>query len=135
MRRAGMVCDTVQLFVRDNELVSYERQTRLALPNRTVLCLLDASFSLFKSNHSSQKPIRALGVRACGLSYDDCDQISISQDADDISKHELIDSTADGIREKFGRASLKRGILLTSGILGNISLDEDKCAFKSIGGA
>ena len=117
LRRLNMVSSTVQLYVRDYELNSYERQQKLASPNRTASALFESSFALFKANHTSGKPIRSLGVRATDLSYDSVQQLSILKAHDDAEKYERIESVTDGIRERFGSAALKRGVMLTSNVL------------------
>lgn len=117
LRRLDMVCSTVQLYVRDFELNSYERQQKLSFPNRTASALFESSFALFKTNHTSGKPIRSLGVRATDLSYDSVQQLSISKTLDNVEKYEKIESVTDEIREKFGTAALKRGVMLTSNVL------------------
>lgn len=117
LRRLDMVCSTVQLYVRDFELNSYERQQKLEFPNRTASALFESSFALLKANHISGKPIRSLGVRATDLSYDSVQQLSISKAHDDVERNERIESVTDGIREKFGTSALKRGVMLTSNVL------------------
>lgn len=120
LRRLDMVCSTVQIYVRDFELYSYERQQKLSLPNRTASAIFESAFDLFKANHTSGKPIRSLGVRATDLSYDSVQQLSISKIHDDLEKYERIEAVTDGIREKFGITALKRGVMLTSNVLDGV---------------
>ncbi len=130
MRRHGFICDTVQLFVRDFELNSYERQTKLQTPNRTATCLFDAAFELYKANHRKGKPIRALGIKAANLMNENEGQITISESSDKFEKHERIEKITDEIRSQFGKASLKRGIMLTDNVMSDISLEKNKNSFS-----
>ncbi|MBE6576630.1 MAG: DNA polymerase IV [Ruminococcaceae bacterium] len=132
LRKLNFVCSTVQIYVRDRELNSYERQTKMPLPCRTVQALFKEAFGLYRANHISGKPVRSLGVRATNLTDDNCFQMCISPSAYNAEKQEHLDSTADYIREHFGKGSLKRGIMLYESILSGIDVQEEKCSFSKI---
>ncbi len=132
MRKRGYICDTVQIFVRDENLNSYERQAKLDTPNRTVACLFEVAFELYKSHHLSGKPIRALGIKATNISKGVVGQISIDDISDKFDRYEKIESTTDSIRSQFGKASLKRGVMLTENVMSDISLDKNKNSFTKI---
>lgn len=89
------MCDTVQIGVRDNELHSYERQGKLAYPNRPAPALFEKSFELYKWNHLSGKPVRFLSVRACQLSVREHEQPSLLPDVAAIQKQEELESTVE----------------------------------------
>ncbi len=130
MRKHGFVCDTVQLFVKDFELNSYERQAKLEAPNRTVACLFDVALELYRANHRKGKPIRALGIKAANISADNEGQITIASNTDKFERYEKIESITDSIRTQFGKASIKRGVMLTDNVMSNMSLDENKNSFN-----
>lgn len=125
MREYGFVCDTVQLGVRDNELQSYERQGKLSYPNRTAKALFEKAFELYKRNHLSGKPVRSLSVRACRLSLNENEQLSLLPDVAAIQKQEELESAVDALRGRFGHFAVRRGLLLTDRQLSNLNPKDD----------
>ena len=130
MRRLGARCHTVQLHVRDSELHSYDRQIKLDAPDRTVDSIFKAVYALYLSNANEMR-VRSLGVCGCDLVYDDEAQLMITADSERVCKLEQIDTIADSIRQKYGRAALTRGILLTPSVMSGIDIHEDKSSFKT----
>lgn len=127
MRRLNYVCNTVQIFVRDNQLNSYERQASLDVPDRTAACFVDVAYRLYKANHPKGRPIRALGVRAANICNKGEGQLNINDslyDNEQFEKREKIESITDDIRSQFGKASLKRGIMLTSNIMSDLDMNK-----------
>ncbi len=129
MRKAELLCNTVQLYVRDFEFLSYERQARLEIPNRTVACLFHESYELFKINHISGKPVRALGLRACNLCSDNEEQMTIFKQSNIIYRHESADMTADCIRNKFGKNAIQRGLILASDVISVTQISDERLSF------
>ena len=125
MREYDFVCDTVQLGVRDNELQSYERQGKLPYPNRTAKALFEKAFELYKRNHLSGKPVRSLSVRACRLSVQENEQLSLLPDVAAIQKQEELESAVDALRNRFGHFSVQRGLLLTDLQLSSLNPKDD----------
>lgn len=125
MREYSFVCDTVQLGVRDNELQSYERQGKLSYPNRTAKALFEKAFELYKRNHLSGKPVRSLSVRACRLSLNENEQLSLLPDVASIQKQEELESAVDALRGRFGPFAVRRGLLLTDRQLSNLNPKDD----------
>ncbi len=130
LRRLNFVCNTVQIYVRDRELNSYERQSKMPVPSRTVRGLFKEAFGLYQAHHVSGKPIRSLGVRATNLSTDSSCQLCIDQFASMAEKQEHLDSAADHIREQFGRSAITRGIMLNETILSGVDIRDEKCSFS-----
>ena len=125
MREYGFVCNTVQIGVRDNELHSYERQGKLYYPNRTAKSLLEKSFELYKRNHTSGKPVRSLSVRACNLSLNENEQISLLPEISGIQRQETLESAVDDIRNRFGHFAIQNGLLLSDRQLSSLNPKED----------
>ena len=119
MREYNFICSTVQLGVRDNELHSYERQGKLPYPNRTSKSLFDKAFELYKQ-HATDKPVRSLSVRACGLSLNEHEQLSFLPEISQIQRQEDLEYTVDIIRSRFGHYSVGRGIMLADKGLSDI---------------
>lgn len=126
MRKYGFVCSTVQLHIRDCELYTYERQGKLAYPNRTAKALFEKSFELYKKHHRSGKPIRSLSVRACDLSVPESEQMSLLPDIASIQKREEIESTEDALRTKYGQHALRRGIFMKDTALSGSNQADDR---------
>lgn len=125
MREYGFVCRTVQIGVRDNELHHYERQGKLFYPNRTSKSIFEKSYELFKQNHTSGKPVRSLSVRACNLSLNEYEQLSLLPEISAIQKQEMAEHAVDSIRNRFGHFSVQRGIWLTDKQLSSLNPKED----------
>ena len=110
LKEKGYLCSTVQVYIRDNGLLSFERQKKLVAPVNGTLDLFEAAYVLVKEN-MPENPIRSLGVRACGLSaMDDCVQLSIFPDEIKAIKRRDIDDAIGKIRRRYGYDYIKRGI-------------------------
>lgn len=129
LRRLGLVCETVQLHVRDSNLRSFERQQRLPFPNRTASSLFQAAFSLYMDNHIIDTPTRSIGVRALNLSCDTERQLAVSDTLPDIQRKERLDTATDAIRKQFGKTALFRGVMLSDSELTKNAIDEESTSF------
>ncbi len=118
MRREGVVCSTVQLSVRYKSLRSLERQIKLDYPNRTARSLYNAAWRLIRRHNLLDEPIRSLGIRGTDLTRSGCEQLSFLPEIMDIQRAERLESTVDRLREKYGSPILRRGIMMTDGVLG-----------------
>jgi hypothetical protein len=67
LRDHGFKCKTVQIYVRDNELDSFERQAKLQNPSQVSNDLLGMVMKLFEGNYAWKKPIRSVGMRGADL--------------------------------------------------------------------
>lgn len=112
LRDAGYICNTVQVSIRDKNLLSFERQAKIGIPCADSGEIFKTAFMLVMRNLPSE-PIRTLGVRACQLSREDIRQLSVFEEVWYAEKHEQAEDAIDAIRERFGVNSVKRGILLT----------------------
>ena len=117
MRCEGVVCRTVQIYVRYKDLHSLERQMTLEYPNRTVRSLYESSRCLMKKHDLIKGPIRSLGVRGCELIRNFEEQLSFLPEISRIQRAEDIDNTVDCLRRKYGEGAIVRGIMLTDKLL------------------
>lgn len=117
LREQKLVCRGVCVGIRDSELYSYERQAPLRSPERTSSALFEKAFELVKRHRPIGHGIRSLSVRAIGLTDDTREQISLFPEFDLPSEREGLEQTIDSLREKFGPAVLKRGIMLADAAL------------------
>lgn len=113
MREQGFICNTVQLTIRDNDLYSFSRQRKLSIPCRTADALFESAYYLYQKHHSIGKPIRSLGVRACGLEQPQVEQLSLLPEIAAIQRRERLETAIDAIRQKYGHFSVQRSIMLT----------------------
>ena len=67
LRKHKLKAGVVVLHVRDSTLSTFERQVRLPRPSCLSIELRDAAFNLLCENYDWKRPIRSLGIRACGL--------------------------------------------------------------------
>lgn len=119
---------TIQISIRDNELVAFQRQMKLARPTQVAHDIVEAAMQLFVKNYDFKhhKPIRSLGVRGCDLETVD-GYVQLSMIPEDIKKQniETIENTIDGIRQRFGHFAIMRGSLLVDKSFGNINPKDD----------
>ena len=112
LREQRCLCSTVQLGIRDNTLLRYERQEKLKAPASNSTDLFDAAFRLFCTNRPS-RPVRSLSVRACGLSpAEETPQLSLFPEDVKRRKREDLEQAVDRIRAKYGYTGIRRGIQL-----------------------
>ena len=124
MRDNDFVCRTVQLYVRDKNLCSYERQAPLTYPNRTSQSIFEKAFQLYKIHHTGI-PVRSIGVRACNLTVRQNEQLSFLPEVSAIQTQETIEQTVDQIRSRFGHFAIQRGVLLADRELSTLNPKED----------
>lgn len=127
LRDYDLHCTTVQIYIRDNNLSSYERQKKLTHPTSATQDIFAASFALYKQNHtgSDKLPIRSIGVRGSNLIYEKNMQFSLFPDIARTQKQEQLDSVLDDIRSRYGHFSVQRGIMLTDSDLSSLDARSD----------
>ncbi|HAZ19556.1 MAG TPA: DNA polymerase IV [Clostridiales bacterium] len=124
LRSYGLLCKTVQLSMRDKNLLCYQRQDKLIRPNRTVHALFETGFSLYQKHHIAGIPLRSIGVRACDLVDGEYEQLSLLEEVATLQKKETLDAVADKIRTKFGKHALLLGRVLAGGGWGKLNLED-----------
>ncbi len=126
LRRHNFKGGTVQIHIRDNELVSIERQAKLAVNSFVSREIAEKAFEIFESSWKWEKPIRSIGVRATDLiTADSCRQLSIFDDESRRVQMEKLEYSIDDIRRRFGHYSVQRGLLLTDSRLNSNPIEEN----------
>ncbi len=126
LREHGFLARTVQLYVRDSELESFERQCRLRRPTRLATELADAAMALFGANYTWHRPIRSVGVRAADLDAERLGiQLTLLDDERRRARLERLEYTVDDLRRRFGHHSIQRALLLGDRPLGGLNPKED----------
>jgi len=67
MRETGFEATTLKISVKDNELLSFERQMKLKRPTNLATEMVPAAMELFNRHYRWNKPVRALGIRGSDL--------------------------------------------------------------------
>ena len=130
MREHHFKCRTVQIYVRDNELASFERQARLPRPSSLSSDIARLAMRLFEDAYPWRRPVRSIGVRGCDLvSADTCVQLSLFENEEQRVKLEKLEDAIDHLRQRFGNASVKRAVLLGDQALGGINPKDDHVIF------
>lgn len=129
LRKLGLVCDTVQLHLKDSNLNSFERQQKLPYFTRTSDMLFKAAFSLYSNSHIHETPTRSIGVRALNVCCDNERQLAVSDGIANVKRQETLGETADNIRQQFGKNSLMRGIMLSNNELVKTNIEEEGSSF------
>ena len=111
LREQGLQCDTVQVSLRGTDLVWCQRQAKLSAPTQNTKTIYDAAHALCRE-HGRGRPLRSLGVRACGLEPWGAAQQSLFEEVRRSQRRDDLDRAVDGIRRRFGRDSVRRGIML-----------------------
>jgi DNA polymerase-4 len=110
LRGSGLLGTVVVLGVRDNALISFERQLKLPRPSSIALELRNAAHRLLMENYDFLRPIRSLGVRATGLIPENSpQQLDFFTDHEQREKRLTAERAVDSVREKYGKKSLLAG--------------------------
>lgn len=113
LREANLSSMGIKIFIRDNNLLSYEFQSPISNPTQSSIILAEKAIDLFKKKYKWNFPIRALGLRAINLVDDKIPtQTDIFSDYKEIVKKENLDKAIYNIRKKYNEdiltfASLK----------------------------
>ena len=112
LREHGFRCGTVQIHVRDSDLIRYERQAQLAQPSDLSGEIAALAMALFTGSYGWHRPVRSLGVRACGLRSSRAPQQLALWEDGARAKAERMERAVDEVRRRFGYFSLQRGVVL-----------------------
>ena len=110
VRRAGLgKADTVHLWVRDKDLVSFSCQKKV---RPTALCgeIAETAYRLFCEKYRMQKPVRGLGVTVSGFDHG-VEQLTMDIFDGGYEKRARAEDAVAKIREKHGYGKLQRGIM------------------------
>ncbi len=120
--------NTIHIVVRDSDLKFYSWQTKVP---PTALCgdIAKAAFELFCKQYPLGKKVRLLGVTLSGFDYHveqlDLDGV-LSGSAASYEKKERAENAVAKIREKYGYATLQRGVVLQGDKLNGLNIRGSK---------
>ncbi len=102
----------VSIYVRDNTLFTKQWQMKLELPTQSPMLIARAAFELFKKRYDWRNPIRSVTIQAINLVPQDTPrQIDLFMNIERIEKLEKLDLCIETIRERFGKDSIRNGVL------------------------
>jgi len=130
LREAGLRCLTVAVSIRDNDLESCVRQTKLPLPSDLSGEIAKAAMKLFRQNVDFSKPLRSIGVKAADLCVGDVPlQLSIFEDQQAREENLALEKTIDDIRRRFGAQSIQRLMMLEDTVLSGFNPKQEHVIF------
>ena len=113
MRESGFEANTLKISVRDNGLLSFEKQMKLKRPTNLVTELVPAAMELFKQHYRWQRPIRSLGIRGTDLVPEgSVYQLNLFDDENRRNKMINLERCIDRIRGQYGHSSLQRAVIM-----------------------
>ncbi len=118
LRSHSLICEGVQLHLRSTSLITYERQKKLKFPTNLSENICKEGLDLLNKCWGFSEPLRSIGIRAIDLSPDSSPlQTTMFRDEIKEQKKEELELTVDKIREKYGKESIVRSVVLTDPIL------------------
>jgi len=113
---------TLQLWIRDTNLISFSRQAKFAFATNNSIDFVNLSLNLFKNNYKFEFPVRSLGINVSN--FDTAFQQITFFDQDEEKKFKL-DRTIDYIREKHGHDSIFKAQVMLSDKLVSLNVETD----------
>ena len=113
MREHGLLCRTVVISIRNNDLYCFERQAKLNRASHISGEIAAAAMQLFRRNYTWPKPIRSIGVRCTDLLPADTPlQLTLFEDEAKRQRQAAMDSTVDSLRQRFGHFCIQRASVI-----------------------
>lgn len=102
----------VSVSVRDKNLETWGKQTKLSQPTYLASTLTKTAMDMFKNYYDFKIPIRSVGVSVSQLCPAETDvQIDLFGTQKEVEKNEKLENTLDGIRNRYGHFSIRRATL------------------------
>lgn len=104
LRKYGLMGTTIQIHIRDTDLLVYERQQRLPEPCDQQAEIARVAMDLFRRTHTWRRPVRSLGVRAADVVPVTANrQISLFDPNDQTNRKKDVSAVIDNLRLRFGK--------------------------------
>ena len=124
LRREEKKCQTVSISVRSSDLSWYSKQCHVE-PTYSEREIYRAAMELYGSVKRGI-PVRSLGVCGSDLCSEKDEQISIFEgETIGRARLEVLEKTADSIRNRFGKYAIRRGLMLEDKSLSDFAPYED----------
>ena len=126
LRDNGFAGYVVEIYVRDNELLSFTRQHKIHFPTNISTEIAKEAMALFRQHYRWKKPIRSVGIRVSDLVQDSTPyQLDLYTDPFLRERKLTIDRTVDDLRRRFGFGTIQRGCMYTDRKLSSLNAKED----------
>lgn len=113
LREHGYKGRTISISVRDNQLMSFVRQSTLSQYTNITAEIAEAGMKLFVQHYHWQQPIRSLGISISDLVSDVTPlQMDLFGGGQEQLRKEQLDTTLDGLKRRFGTNAVRPAILL-----------------------
>ncbi len=115
LRKKKLMCTTVSLKIKDENLITIQRQKPLRAPTDLAKEIAACAYEILCDQWKSKKPIRMLTVTAIGLirKEEASEQISLfDTDSRYNEKEEKIEKTMDNIRQRYGTNAIVPGSVM-----------------------
>ncbi len=115
LREQGLKGRVVSIGVRDKNLFSFTRQSKLSSATNDTRKLQSTALKLFNSNYSfeTMPPVRALTVSVSELcDENDSFQLDMFEDNELAERLDRLNHTVDGLKDRFGSDCVRQAFLL-----------------------
>ncbi len=122
LRTYGFACTGVQIHLRDTNLFTLERQKQFGRPVTTAYEICNAGLELLKNHWDFQTPLRSIGIRGINLvPAPEEVQLCFFKDEKRLQNKQVLEVTAEKIRDRYGKESICRAVILSDGVLGQVN--------------
>lgn len=124
LRAINSKCGTISISIKNKELYTYSRQTKLSVLTDDAYEIAEVALSLYKEsyNWAAGNPIRAVSICASDIVDTHSNyQTSIFESSDKNKKHENLNKTIDSLRDKYGYTCVRRAIVMSDNGFANFS--------------
>lgn len=111
LREKGLKGRVVTIYVRDKELSSFSRQTKIPANTDISTEIFYYAMKLFRTNYFWNKPIRSLGVSVSDFDVT-YEQFDFEKTVENREKQERLETAVDSLRRRFGNYCIGRACQL-----------------------
>lgn len=123
---------TVSVWIKDRNLMSFERQAQLSYPTNVSFDIGKLAYQLFLEHYDWHTDIRAVGVRIAGLTEGKI-QCDIFSNDKTLERNQKLETTIESLRERFGYNIIRRGNIMTYSDLSPINPQSDLHIIHPVG--
>ena len=125
LREQNMKAGVVGVSIRDNQLVSFTRQKKLAVPTDITEEIAENAIELFIKNKGNN-PLRSIGISLSDLVSSDIPvQMSFFENAKNSERLHSLDCAVDGLKKRFGTYCVQPAVMLNDKGLSGFNAKDD----------
>ncbi len=127
LREHNLKSNVVQISIRNNQLLTINRQATLPYPTFLAQDFAMRALSIFQKTYQWQYPIRSLGLRATNLQTGkQAQQMTLFEQQEEQIKQENLAHTLDILHRRFGENCIKPAVLYQDPTLSNRIMQEEQ---------